>query len=145
MAQQNETAHNSEYEALRAELLSLNERTFNTWRWGLLELVSLTGLVVIQVATLATSDNVDLRQISPCWVLGIFIILYALGTSIGYVEARTAERLENAADRIGAFLAVFHDGQPPRVDNFGWHAWNRIERFTRRPEERVTDPLLSDN
>jgi len=145
MAQQNETAHNSEYETLRTELLSLREDAFKAWRWGLLELATLTGVVVAQVVALSVSEKFGLKlekipEDRQFWgAFGILSGLYLLGLVIGLLEARTTARLEKAADRIGGFLAVFHDLWPPRapLDNFGWHIWNRIEKVTRNRSKRI--------
>lgn len=142
-----EVARGSEYVTLRAELLALNQSAVKTWQRGLLELVALMGLVgsqslVMQAKLLGVPVDYS-REVAIS-----FSAIYLLGILIGWLEIRAANRLQLHADRIGAFLAVFHDLRPPRAQHgdVGWHVWNRVERILAGPRKRdayVQDPFLS--
>jgi hypothetical protein len=120
-----------EYETLRAELLSLQEAASKAWRGGLIGLGALSGVLAASVFGLKGQLLETLRsEFSGAVVDIVFLFFYMVGLGIAVLEARTAAKAENAADRIGGFLAVFHDLEleGKYIPPLGWHIWNRIEK-----------------
>lgn len=74
--------------------------------------------------------------------LGISAPLLVLAGAIIWVLSSMVYELENAADRHGGYLAVFHDQNisslPDWKRNLGWHMWNRIEKHAPRQQDETS-------
>jgi hypothetical protein len=126
-----EKQRSNEYVALRAELLSLHERAHAVWRWGLTAIVALLGAVVTVVVTILTRNQSLTLLLTNCITLSIALALYLFAAGIVITLANLSASIRNSMNRLGAYLAFFHD-QPvssPFAYSLGWHIWNRIEKI----------------
>jgi hypothetical protein len=129
-----EKQRSNEYVALRAELLSLHERAHAVWRWGLTAIVALLGVMVTVLAGIDKPDYASLKCfLSTCPHI-IALVLYLFAAGIAITLANLSANIRNAMNRLGAYMAVFHD-QPvieasPFACSLGWHIWNRIDKMS---------------
>ncbi|MGH6636924.1 MAG: hypothetical protein ACRED0_12615, partial [Gammaproteobacteria bacterium] len=138
-------ASTKEYDSLRAELLSLLERAYGAWRYGLIEI----GAVAAALLAHADLANSALRsEQNKCLALSVLLLLSLVAPVVAWFESRLVLRFESAADRIGSFLAVFYDDsdiQDYGTRSIGWHAFSRVEKVSEKvspvagkPPPRVT-------
>ncbi|MGH8579270.1 MAG: hypothetical protein ACREVK_03780 [Gammaproteobacteria bacterium] len=123
------SAKEKEYDSLRAELLSLLERAYGAWRYGLIEI----GAVAAALLAQAGLPNIENALQSERYRLGALAVLSLSATGIAVFESLLALRFERGADRIGSFLAVFHDDsdiQAHGIRSMGWHAFSRVEKVS---------------
>jgi len=138
-----------EYATLREELLSLADRAARTWRWGILAVGALSVLLLTQASELgivapnsmdqSTQPATQVATLGPVLIVALLCVSVLAGTALLSVAARTVFRLEDSADRLGSYLAVFHElgTKQAGVPGSSWHVWNRIERALRPKQESM--------
>jgi len=119
----------AEYQALRSELLLLIDKAFDIWKWSLVATCVIVGTIVFAVFSKAPELFNIVRE-QP-WLLSVVIMAFASGTA--WTLAGMLIDLEETRDRLGAYLAVFHDQdiEPLPADRrgFRYHLWNRIDQY----------------
>lgn len=132
-----------EYEALRSEILLLEERAHEVWKWGIVSMLAILGVLVSTLTGLDSGSRAAARIIGviehqTVLVASAFLIL---GAGLTVITVRLATDIRTGIGRVGAYLAVFHEGAgPPGQDmtRLGWHVWNRIEKAAGgRPSMRL--------
>jgi hypothetical protein len=131
----------AEYEALRSELLLLINRSFDIWKWSLVATCVIVGTIVFAVFGKAPELFNIVRE-EP-WLLSAVIMAFASGTV--WTLAGMLIDLEETRDRLGAYLAVFHDQDieplPATRRGFRYHLWNRIDQYApAMPEPCLQSP-----
>jgi hypothetical protein len=118
-----------EYDSLRAEILLLQERAHEVWKWGIVSMLALLGVLISTITGLdADSGIFDVVQRYAVLVAAGFLIL---GAGIALMIVLLSTHIRYVISRIGAYLAVFHDGAGPDgrdMTRLGWHAWSRVEK-----------------
>lgn len=121
------TRPSDEYSSLRQELLSLHERAHDVWRWGLIAILTVLGVVVATVI-----DFRDDVSKFPIWISLVAFMLYLFAAGIALTMAELNADIQDAMYRVGAYLAVAHELRPAKsadlAYSLGWHVWNRISR-----------------
>lgn len=131
----------TEYEALRSELLLLIDRAFDIWKWSLVTTCVIAGTIVFAIFGKAPELFNIVRE-QP-WLLSAVIMAFVSGTV--WTLAGMLIDLEETRDRLGAYLAVFHDQDieplPASRRGFRYHLWNRIDQYVpSMPEPCLQSP-----
>jgi len=129
--------HENEYTALREELLALVDKAFDVWKWSLAAIFAVAGAILL--AAFGESQILTKFVTQRPWLLPS--VLFGTIAAIIYELTKMLADLEETRDRLGGYVAVFHDQELPvdRLDRrrFGWHVWNRLEHHVpsllRRP------------
>lgn len=130
------TKQQDEYAALRAELLLLVDKATDVWKWSLVATVAIVSGVLLTVFGQSATILCIIK--SKPWFLPGVLLLSAGG--VVWVLATMLADLEETRDRLGGYLAVFHDQDleplsPAKMD-LGYHIWNRIEQVTESAVKR---------
>ncbi|MGH8657639.1 MAG: hypothetical protein ACREV4_03925 [Gammaproteobacteria bacterium] len=130
-------ATKEEYDTLRTEMLSLSERAYRAWRFGLIEIAAVA-------AFLWANAELANKVLSTELKFGALLLLSVVAAGIAMLESWSALTFERAADRLGGFLTVFH-GDPGAqkggdTRDIGWHAWNRIEKVAKKVAKKEGEP-----
>ncbi|MBN1803892.1 MAG: hypothetical protein JW837_01455 [Sedimentisphaerales bacterium] len=111
-----------EYNSLRAEILSIIERSHSFWKWGLVSLLSVFVPNLAAITRLPKVLEENIIMIAVCFIIPPAVFA-------GFIS-RIAYDIAEAADRLGSYLTVFHErrGRLEQNKKLGWHTWNRIEK-----------------
>ena len=133
----------NEYEALRSELLLLINRSLDLWKWSLASIFVLTGTVVFAVFS-KSPELLEIVKNQP-WLLSAVLMVFVSGTV--WTLSDMLIDLEVTRDRLGAYLAIFHDQDlEPLCDKYiglRYHIWNRIDQYVPHPSDTNLQPPQS--
>jgi hypothetical protein len=94
-----DTKRSNEYVALRAELLSLHERAHAVWRWGLIAIVTLLG-VVVTTQTLTNIYKLTPSYLAPFLSTGLALLLYSLAAGIIITLVKLSVSIRSSMNRL---------------------------------------------
>ena len=120
-----------EYTALREEYLILENRIHDLWKWGLISIVAILSSILFYFFEMAkdiTSYNKIKTNISDYKFLILpFLVLIpsAITVLLGYMISN----IKYVMKRLTGYLTVFHDFNTSDKSEFGWHLWNRVEKY----------------
>jgi hypothetical protein len=122
--------NDKEYSALRDELLVLVGKAFDVWKWSVVSPFALAGAVLLGLS----SESSMLTTLARTFPWGTPTLILGIVAAISWVLATLVSDLEETRDRLGSYLAVFHDydseSLPSDRSSIGYHVWNRIEQST---------------
>lgn len=128
--QMESTDNDKEYNALREELLVLIGKAFDVWKWSVVSPFALAGAILLGLS----SETSILTTLARTFPWGTPMLILGIVTAISWVLATLVSDLEETRDRLGSYLAVFHDfdSEPlcTKRAHIGYHVWNRIEQST---------------
>lgn len=124
----------NEYSSLREELLILANRSHDLWRWGIISIFAIFSAVLFFLLEIIKGLESQLTLISliKTNIYLIVSILNIFPSSVALFIAILISDIKNTSTRLGAYLAIFHDDftyHCPNSKLYGWHVWNRIEKF----------------
>jgi len=133
----------AEYKSIRTEMLSAVERAFSFWKWGLVSLFSVCVSVLLtlgETKLLIDHGSVSVLQATFIQYPVLFAVsLIVFSALIIIVIAWIVCEIQAATDRLGSYLAVFHEGGGHLSEykkTIGWHVWNRIEKRPNKSNKR---------
>jgi len=134
--------HN-EYEALRSELLLFINSSLDLWKWSLASIFVLTGTVVFAVFS-KSPELLNIVKNQP-WLLSAALMVFVSGAV--WTLSDMLIDLEVTRDRLGAYLAIFHDQdiEPlcEKYIGFRYHIWNRIDQYVPQSSNTNLQPPQS--
>ena len=127
-----------EYNCIRTEMLSNMEKAFSFWKWGLASLFSLNAPVLYMIAE-RNHDNIIYTSFAENPVLlSSFLMLTSFCVIVAF--SWIIYRIEDAVDRMGSYLVVFHEDPSNSNYSYGWHISNRIEKNSDKTESPTETP-----
>ena len=129
----NQNRPDAEYTAVCQEMLSLQQRAHEVWKWGIISLFLILGALLSTVLGLPQDSAISrnlLEAVAPR-TTALGILLMACGWSIALTMVQLSARDRELVARLGAYLSIFHEGARPdggTRPEYGWHVWNRIEK-----------------
>lgn len=109
-----------EYDTLRSELIQLLNRSHDVWRWGLISMGSIFALTITSYFKIISGE---IHGYFPYFLLCFGLFLFVGGIAI--VMSNQIFQIQNAASRLGAYLAIFHEHN---LQKDGWHSRNKQEK-----------------
>jgi len=120
---------NTEYKALRSELLLLINKAFDIWKWSLVSVFLLAGAVIFAVF-IKPGALLQIVKEHP-WVLSMVLMVFLSGTI--WTLSEMLIDIEETQHRLGAYLAIFHDQDieqlRPKLSVLRYHIWTRIDQY----------------
>lgn len=135
-----------EYETLREEAMRLMRTTFDVWRLALGGIGALAAVILLQWSGLreAFGNNVAVAGVEVPLAFPLCLAICFLGRGIVKTGIMAHGERQDAADRIGGYIVIFHESRfaADAVRGRGWHYWNRYEKWSRSHSESSAQQLL---
>lgn len=136
-----ERVSGEEYKSLRDEILELQRYGRSVIRLGVYGVVGIAGLLLVNVPQLSAFLAVRGSAVPDLWASAIHLLIYSIGIAALGLTARIYYLAVDHSHREAAYLTVFHDTRlVAHQPAFGWHYWNRFEKYCQQRQLLSTPP-----